>query len=94
MTILDYSENERKTESEADFLEVRETNDGIAVVLDRTIFRPASGKRPSDRGEIVFAEGLFVVDHVRMETDKTVLHFGHFKREIFSRGESVKLTLA
>ncbi len=93
MTILDYLNNERKTAAEATFLEVREVGDRIAVVLDRTIFRPSKGKLPSDRGTISFGAGLFLVDFVRLLEDGTVLHFGHFRRENFSRGEMVRLLI-
>jgi misacylated tRNA(Ala) deacylase len=49
--------------------------DGSRVLLDRTVFYPAGGGQPGDRGELVLADGtrLAVDDAVKGDGD-TVLH--------------------
>jgi misacylated tRNA(Ala) deacylase len=65
-----------------------------AVVLDRTLFYPAGGGQPTDRGALVGPEGtsLPVVDVVR--SGATVLHrFGRGSRPALRLGDEVRGTI-
>ena len=91
MTILDYLEDTYKFKSEATFLELCETEKGQAVILDHTIFYPQGGGQPADHGTIISTNNIFTVTDVRLDETGTVLHFGTFQKESFSKENKVTL---
>lgn len=93
MTELDYLNDTYKFESEAKVVEVKMTERGPAIVLDKTIFYPQGGGQPSDHGKIISEKGTFIVSDVRMDETGTIYHFGEFENGNFENGEVVKLLL-
>lgn len=93
MTQLDYLQNPDLFKSEAKFQELKTTEKGPALVLDRTIFYPQGGGQPADQGQILSPSGVFVVENVRMDENGVVLHFGQFMRGQFPKNETVQLEI-
>lgn len=91
MTILDYLEDSYCFASRAKVLEVIETERGLAVILDRTIFYPQGGGQPSDHGAISSSGGRFLVKDVRLDENGVVYHFGEFESGSFGLGDVVML---
>ncbi len=77
----------------ATFLEMREHEKGMAVILDRTIFYPQGGGQPSDSGYIVSASGKFKVNFVGLDAEGVVYHVGTFEEGSFQPGESTSLSI-
>lgn len=93
MTGLDYLGDSYRFSAEAEVLEVKETERGLAVILDRTIFYPQGGGQPADRGEIR-AEGVrFLVSDVRLDENGVVFHYGEFVNGRFGIGKKVELEI-
>lgn len=93
MTILEYLDDTYKFQSEAKVAEVKTTEKGLTVILDKTIFYPQGGGQPADRGRIYSEKALFVVSDVRMDETGLVYHFGTFENGNFEVGENVKLDI-
>lgn len=91
MTHLEYLEDTYRFLSTAKMLEARETEKGIALILDKTIFYPQGGGQPADQGVISSANGKFVVTDVRLDPNGTVYHFGNFAEGSFAVNEEVDL---
>jgi Ser-tRNA(Ala) deacylase AlaX len=93
MTKLEYLDDTYQFQSEAKVIEIKTTEKGIAVILDKTIFYPQGGGQPADNGKIVSDNAIFTVTDVRMDETGTVLHFGKFENGNFNNGDSVKLAI-
>lgn len=93
MTKLSYLNNTYLFTSEATFIEIRENEKGKAIILDETIFYPQWGGQPSDKGEIIVGENIFIVNDVRLDENWTVYHFGEFKKGEFKKGDKVSLII-
>lgn len=93
MTTLKYLSDTYLFESDATFIEIREHEKGLAVILDETIFYPQGGGQPADQGEIISPNAQFIVRDVRLDETGTVLHFGEFLHGEFQKGEKVHLKL-
>lgn len=92
-TKLLYLEDTYLFTADATFLEVREHEKGVAVVLDKTIFYPQGGGQPSDTGYIRGAHGVFRVDFVGLDPEGVVWHVGMFKEGSFVPQEKVHLEI-
>ncbi|MDD3302906.1 MAG: alanine--tRNA ligase-related protein [Candidatus Gracilibacteria bacterium] len=93
MTKLTYLNDTYLFESNATFIETRETEKGKAVILDETIFYPQGGGQPSDKGEIISDNAKFVVTDVRLDEEGVVWHFGKFDTGEFKKGDKVQLKI-
>lgn len=93
MTELLYLENTYQFEAEAKVLVITETERGLAIVLDQTIFYPQGGGQPYDTGVIALESAEFLVREVRLDHDGTVYHFGEFKFGEFAVGSLVQLKI-
>lgn len=93
VTNLLYLENSYLFEAEAEFVDLSETEKGMAIVLDRTIFYPQGGGQPADSGKIFSGNNLFKVTDVRLDETGTVYHFGEFLSGNFEAGERVHLKI-
>lgn len=91
MTTLEYLNDTYKFQLEAKVLEVKTTERGLAVILDKTIFYPQGGGQPADHGKIYSENTVFMVSDVRMDETGTVFHFGEFESGNFNNGDLVKL---
>lgn len=74
-------------------LEIRETENGKAVILNITIFYPQGGGQPSDSGKIYNDHAIFNVTHVRLDQEGIVWHFGDFISGVFTPNEKVTLEI-
>jgi len=90
-TDLLYLEDTYLFKGEATFLETRENEKGLAVVLDKTIFYPQGGGQPSDTGTIKSDSALFNVTFVGLDEEGVVWHFGVFEKGAFTKNEEVIL---
>ena len=77
----------------AKFLEIRENEKGIAVILDQTIFYPQGGGQPTDTGYIRSANAVFKVTFVGLDPEGVVWHFGEFEKGKFGQNEEVSLEI-
>lgn len=93
MTELVYLTDTYLFEIDAKVCSVENTENGIAVILDKTIFYPQGGGQPYDLGEIVSGTNSFVVESVRLDEEGTVWHFGKFIYEELFEGDTVALYL-
>lgn len=93
MTTLDYLADTYLSQSEAKVLEVLETERGMAIVLDRTIFYQQGGGQPADQGKIYSDNGEFVVSDVRMNEIGTVYHYSEINTGSLNKDEPVKLEI-
>lgn len=91
MTHLQYLEDTYQFLSEAKILEIKETDKGLALILDQTIFYPQGGGQPADHGVITSATGKFIVTDVRLDPSGIVYHFGDFAEGNFAIGTTVNL---
>lgn len=65
-------------------------DDGLALILDRTIFYPQGGGQPYDTGFIKSASGSFKVEEVRFK-EGIVYHIGILEKGAFNKGDKVIL---
>ncbi|MFH1188974.1 MAG: alanine--tRNA ligase-related protein [bacterium] len=93
MTKLNYLQDTYLFESETIFIETREHEKSMAVILDATIFYPQGGGQPADQGEIISGDTIFVVHDVRIDEDGIIWHFGEYKSGKFTKGDSVILKI-
>ncbi|HAS46850.1 MAG TPA: hypothetical protein DCS93_40570 [Microscillaceae bacterium] len=93
MTQLDYLKDTFLFETSAQFLEVKEHEKGIAVLLSNTIFYPQGGGQPADQGQIIGTSGEFQVQDVRLDAEGVVWHFGSFTSGSFTANERVTLKI-
>ena len=76
-TALRYLEDFDVTTCEAEVVEVRQADDGRAVVvLDQTCFYPRGGGQDWDTGVILKGDEKFSVEEVRLDQDVVVWHIG------------------
>lgn len=92
-TSLRYLSDSSEFKSTAQFLEIRDTEKGTALILDQTIFYPQGGGQPADTGKITSPNGVFVVTDVRMDETGAVFHFGSFEEGSFDPKEEVSLEI-
>lgn len=93
MTKLTYLENSYQFEAKAEFLSLSETDKGLALSLDKTIFYPQGGGQPADTGVITCGDKLFEVTDVRLDENGIVWHFGKFETEQFTAEDAVHLKI-
>lgn len=93
MTELVYLEDTYNFCGNAKVLEVKETEKGTVVILDKTIFYPQGGGQPADKGIITSKHSKFIVEDVRLDANGTVNHFGFFEGKVFTKGEEVELQI-
>lgn len=93
MTKLEYLEDTYLFESDAKVLDIKDSEKGKVVILDKTIFYPQGGGQPADRGEIVIVNNIFVVNDVRLDESGEVWHFGEFQNGFFQIGDIVILKI-
>ncbi|PIR55254.1 hypothetical protein COU74_02530 [Candidatus Peregrinibacteria bacterium CG10_big_fil_rev_8_21_14_0_10_36_19] len=91
MTKLIYLEDTYLFESEAEVKEIKNTEKGLAIILDQTIFYPQGGGQPTDHGKITTENVVFNVADVRLDEDGVVYHFGNFQNGTIKPGEKVTL---
>lgn len=93
MTELIYLNDTYLNQLEAKVIEVKNTEKGVAIILDKTIFYPQGGGQPSDQGKIYSEKGIFVVTDVRVDENGMVYHFGNFENGNFQSEDTVKLEI-
>ncbi len=93
MTELLYLENTYLFESPAQILAIEDSEKGLALVLNQTIFYPQGGGQPADTGKVFNQYGLFNVTDVRIAPDSRVYHYGSFEKGEFSVGDTINLTI-
>ncbi len=93
MTTLDYLQNTDCYESEAKIINVRETEKGLAILLDRTIFYPQGGGQPADHGTITSENGAFIVSDTRLDELGNVYHYGEYESGTLNKDETVTLKI-
>lgn len=91
MTQLAYFENPYLFRSDAEIIEIIESEIFTAVILDKTIFYPQGGGQPADIGTIVSKHSTFLVYDVRIDENGKVMHYGKFETNKFKSGEAVTL---
>lgn len=77
---------------EAKVLDVRRTDSGIEILLDRTILYPGGGGQPADFG-IIWGEGFEIGVIASREEGDDVWHIGSLKGKVPNRGEEVLVSL-
>ena len=83
-----YKQDVYLKEASATIQEIRETQAGYAIVLDRTVFFPASGGQPSDTGVLTSPDGDLVSDITDVyEEGGQIFHVA--EKNPFSTGQSV-----
>lgn len=93
MTKLEYLEDTYLFESDAKVLDIKDSEKGKVVILDKTIFYPQGGGQPADNGKIVFGDIIFLVNDVRLDELGDIWHFGEFKNGEFQKGDAVLLKI-
>ncbi|MFC1802323.1 alanine--tRNA ligase-related protein [Patescibacteria group bacterium] len=92
-TELLYLENTYLFESTATFLETRQNEKGLAIILDKTIFYPQGGGQPTDTGYIRNNNTVFKVTFVGLDEKGVVWHFGEFEQGSFENNQEVSLEI-
>lgn len=87
MTELLYLQNQNLFETEAKIVNIMETENGTAIILDKTIFYVQGGGQPSDTGFITTTTNSFEVTKVIYNLDGEVYHLGHFTNGDFKIGD-------
>ena len=93
MTKLTYLNDTYLFESNATFIETRETEKWKAVILDETIFYPQWWWQPSDKWEIISDNAKFIVNDVRLDEEWVVWHFWEFDTWEFKKWDKVQLKI-
>jgi Ser-tRNA(Ala) deacylase AlaX len=93
MTKLEYLDDTYLFEFDAKVVDIRNSEKGQAVILDKTIFYPQGGGQPADNGKIVFGDIIFLVNDVRLDESGDIWHFGEFKNGEFQKGDAVLLKI-
>ena len=93
MTKLDYLQDTNKFESFAIILEIKETENWIALILDQTIFYPQWGWQPSDIWEIKWDTWIFLVSKVMLDQEWIVYHYWEFTQWIMKTDDKVALII-
>ena len=93
MTRLDYLEDTYLFRSSAKFLETTNTERGLALILDCTVFHPQGGGQPADTGVIKSDSGEFLVSDTRLNENGVVHHFGEFVQGSIQTGDIVQLEI-
>lgn len=93
MTSLLYLDNTYLFESSATVLRTEQTEHGLAIVLDQTIFYPQGGGQPADHGLMKCDNGMFDVQDARLDSKGVVYHFGVFESGTFNDGDAVDLSV-
>ena len=93
MTRLDYLENTYLFQSSAKLIEILDTERGVALVLDCTVFHPQGGGQPADTGIIKSETGEFVVTDTRLNENGIIYHFGEFTHGSINNGDTVRLEI-
>ncbi|MFC1656017.1 alanine--tRNA ligase-related protein [Patescibacteria group bacterium] len=93
MTKLNYLSDSFIFESQATVKEIKQTEVGMAVVLDQTIFYPQGGGQPADKGIIYSDDAEFEVVDVRLDRSGDVYHYGGYDKGEFVVGDTVNLKI-
>jgi Ser-tRNA(Ala) deacylase AlaX len=93
MTRLDYLENTYLFQSSAKLIEILDTERGVALVLDCTVFHPQGGGQPADTGIVKSETGEFVVTDTRLNENGIIYHFGEFTHGSINNGDTVRLEI-
>ena len=74
---------------------INELNDanGLAIIVDRTIFYPQGGGQPSDVGFIKSDHATYKVSSVRLNDSGLVLHYGEYIEGAFAVGQQINLSI-
>lgn len=74
---------------------INELNDanGLAIIVDRTIFYPQGGGQPSDVGFIKSESATYKVSSVRLNDSGLVLHYGEYIEGTFTMGQQINLSI-
>ena len=91
MTKLIYLENQNQYESKAKVLEISNTENGKAIILDQTIFYIQGGGQPGDKGLVVNEDGTFEVTKTVFSEEGVALHLGNFVQGSFEVNTEVDL---
>ena len=93
MTGLTYLENTYLFETTAIIRSITDSDHGVQIILDHTIFHPQGGGQPSDVGIIESANGSFTVKTCRIDANGNVCHFGEITKGTVSDDETVTLKI-
>ncbi|MEI6728221.1 MAG: alanine--tRNA ligase-related protein [bacterium] len=91
MTKLIYLENQNLYETKAKVLEISDTENGRAIILDQTIFYVQGGGQPGDKGRIANSDGIFEVTKTVFNEDGLAIHMGNFVQGSFEVNAEVGL---
>lgn len=90
-TKLLYLDNMYLYETQAEIIDIKQSDEKLSLILDQTIFYPQSGGQPSDKGTITKNnESEFEVEKVIFGQD-VVEHLGTIKRGLFQPKDRVHL---
>jgi len=93
MTKLLYLEDQNLYTSSASIVNILETDKGLALILDQTIFYVQGGGQPGDKGLIKDGNNLFRLINTTRDENGTVLHLGIFEGQNFKIGDEVSLEI-
>jgi Ser-tRNA(Ala) deacylase AlaX len=91
MTKLIYLENQNLYQAKAKVLEILDTQNGMALILDQTIFYVQGGGQPGDKGTISNSDGVFQVIKTVFNEDGLAVHLGNFIEGGFEASAEVGL---
>ena len=89
-TRLIYMTDMHQLEAQAEVVDLIKWQDGVAVILDQTVFYPQGGGQPYDVGFIKTSSADFKVEEVRFK-DGIVYHIGALIHGELRKGDSVFL---
>jgi Ser-tRNA(Ala) deacylase AlaX len=92
-TLLQYTEDTYRFESDAKVTKVDQDETGRFVETDQTIFYPQGGGQPSDTGTIQSNNGSVFTVSKALKNGDTVRHYGVFEGDSFGQDDSVSLVI-
>ena len=93
VTKLLYLEDQNLYTAIAKIMDIVDTEKGLALVLDQTIFYVQGGGQPGDQGLIGDGKNLFKVVNTTRNENGTVFHLGSFEGQNFQIGDEVRLEI-
>ncbi len=91
-TKLLYLDEMYRYQASAEIINIIESDEKTALILDQTIFYPQSGGQPSDKGIITHDQAVFAVEKV-IFGDDCVEHMGTISNGSFKIQDRVQLTI-